>query len=271
MIAAGGASSPLRGNVHEHLSSPACRHPFRAGRTRRPRPDRAASRLRGGRSRRRDGRPGGGREIRRHRPVPAQCGRRSRGVEAPRRRHGADAARFQGRLSAILRKRLERPHQVDRIRRAGAADPGRHRGGGNVARVESRVQPVRDADAGRDRSAGARGFDGAQGEIPAEHGRRHVERHDEPDGAAGGFRSRGRAHEGRPPGRRHVQAAGPEDLHHLRRAGLHRKHHPSRPRTDAGCAGRRQGHFAVRRAEGNGGCGRLARRSQRRRLRIARA
>ncbi len=75
-----------------------------------------------------------------------------------------------------------------------------------------------------------RGLRCAEAKIPAEDGRRHVDRHDEPDRAAGGLGPRRGAHEGGPAGRRHVQAVRPEDLHHLRRARLHRQHHPPRAR-----------------------------------------
>ena len=107
-----------------------------------------------------------------------------------------------------------------------------------------------------------RGSAGAEGHVPAEHGRRHLDRHDEPHRAAGRIRPRRRAHARGPAGRRHVQALRPEDLHHLRRARLHREHHPSRARADARRARRRQGHIAVRRAQVSG---------QRRRQRSARA
>ena len=42
---------------------------------------------------------------------------------------------------------------------------------------------------------------------------------------------------------------GPEDLHHLRRARLHREHHPPRARAHARRARGREGHLAVRGAE----------------------
>ena len=48
---------------------------------------------------------------------------------------------------------------------------------------------------------------------------------------------------------RSLPAVRTEDLHHVRRARLHRKHHPPGAGAHARCARRRQGHFAVRRAE----------------------
>ena len=180
---------------------------------------------------------------------PLNVDRRSRGLAPAGRRQREDAAGLQGRLPAVLRQRLERSHQVDGVRRPGPAAAPRHRGRGDVALVEPRVQPVPDADAGRDRGDRASRLAEAQGALSPEDGRRHVDRHDEPHRAAGGLGPRGRAHARRSAGRRHVQALRPEDLHHLRRARLHREHHPPGARAHAGCAGRRQGHLAFRRAE----------------------
>ena len=161
--------------------------------------------------------------------------------------------------------------KTTRVRRPGPAAARRHRGRGDVALGEPRVRPVPAADAGRDRGDRAARLADAQGHVPAEDGRRHVDRHDEPHRAAGGLRPRGRAHARRAAGRRHVQALRPEDLHHLRRARLHREHHSPRARAHAGRAGGRQGHLAVRRAEVPGQRRRLARRAQRRALRVDRA
>ena len=62
-----------------------------------------------------------------------------------------------------------------------------------------------------------------------------------------------------------------EDLHLGRRARPRRQHHPSRAGAHRRRAGRDQGHLAVRRAEASGRRRRLARRAQRRRLRLDRA
>jgi hypothetical protein len=56
-----------------------------------------------------------------------------------------------------------------------------------------------------------------------------------------------------------------------RRARSRREHHPSGAGAHRGRAGRHQGHLAVRRAEVPGQCRRLARRAQRRHLRLDRA
>ena len=153
----------------------------------------------------------------------------------------------------------------------GLPQLARDGGRGNVAFVEPRLRPVSDADARRDRGDRVARVRRAEADIPAEHGGRHVDRHDEPDRAAGGLRSRGGAHARGAAGRRHVQALRHQDLHHLRRARLHRQHHPSRARAHAGCAAGGQGDFAVRRAEVSGQWRRVAGRAQRRRLRVARA
>ncbi len=62
-----------------------------------------------------------------------------------------------------------------------------------------------------------------------------------------------------------------EDLHHGRRARFHREHRASRACAPARCTGRRQRHFAVRRAEVQGRPRRQARRAQRARVRRDRA
>ena len=116
-----------------------------------------------------------------------------------------------------------------------------------------------------------RGTPALEAALSREDGGRHVDRHDEPHRAAGGLRSRRRAHARRAAGRRHVQALRPEDLHHLRRARLHREHRPPGARAHAGRARGRQGHLAFRRAEVPGQRRRQPRRAQRRPLRLARA
>ena len=212
----------------------------------------AAAGLRGGHAGRRHGDPRGSGEVRDRRARSAQRGRRPRRLAAPGRRHGD------------RRRPASRTPTGNSARTAGTGSPSdpeyggqglphaaRHRGRGDVAFVEPRVQPVPDADAGRDRGDRASAArEALKQQVPAEHGRRHVDRHDEPHRAAGGLRPRGRAHEGGAAGRRHVQALRPEDLHHLRRARLHREHHPPGARAHAGRARGRQGHLALRRAQG---------------------
>ena len=82
------------------------------------------------------------------------------------------------------------------IRRMAARDcpPRRGGGGGDVARRQHGVRAVPAADARRDRGAVAVRHRGAEGALPAEDGRGHLDRHDEPHRAAGRLRSCGRAH-----------------------------------------------------------------------------
>ena len=110
------------------------------------------------------------------------------------RRQGQDAGRLQGGVPAVCRKRLERPDQESRARRPGPAAARGHRGRGNVARRQHGVRAVSAADPGCDRGARALRLRRAEGDVPAEDGLGRVDRHDEPDRAAGGLRSRGGAH-----------------------------------------------------------------------------
>ena len=134
------------------------------------------------------------------------------------------------------------------------------------------VLAVPDADARRDRGARACAARTAQKrDLPAEAGRRRMDRHDEPDRAAGRLRPRRGAHPRGAAGRRQLPHHRPEDLHHLRRARPDRQHRAPRARAPARRAGRRQGHLALRRAEVPGQRRRHARRAQRRALRLDRA
>ena len=123
----------------------------------------------------------------------------------------------------------------------------------------------------RDRSDRAERLRRAEGEVPAEDGLRRMDGHDEPDRAAGRIRSRRRAHEGGSAGRRQLQALRQQDLHHVRRARLHRQHRPPRACAHADAPPGVKGislfvvpKFLVN-ADGSPG------RAQRRALRIARA
>ena len=69
------------------------------------------------------------------------------------------------------------------------------------------------------------------------------------------------AHQGGQAGRRQLQDHRHQDLHLLRRARSHRKHHPSGAGAHRGRAGRHQGRVAVRGAEDPGQCRWLAGRS----------
>jgi hypothetical protein len=78
---------------------------------------------------------------------------------------------------------------------------------------------------------------------------RRVDRHHVPDRAALRHRPGPAAHQGRAAARRQLQDHRPEDLHQRRRARPGRQHHPPGAGAAAGCAGRQQGHLAVRRAQ----------------------
>ena len=111
----------------------------------------------------------------------------------------------------------------------------------------------------------------AQAHLFAEDGCRRMDRHDESHRAAGRIRPRRDPHEGGAAGRRHLQALRQQDLHHLRRARLHRQHRPPGARAHARRAAGHQGPVAVRGAEGPGESGWQPRQPQRRALRLARA
>ena len=76
-----------------------------------------------------------------------------------------------------------------------------------------------------------------------------VDRHDEPDRAAGRLRRRRPDDEGRARRRRDVADHGPEDLHHLRRARPGGQHRAPRAGAGAGRAARDEGHLLLHRAE----------------------
>ena len=79
------------------------------------------------------------------------------------------------------------------------------------------------------------------------------------------------AHQGGAAIRRQLQDHRHQDLHLRRRARHDGQHHPSRAGADRRRARRHQGRVAVRGAEGDGQCRRLAGRAQRRHLRLDRA
>ena len=148
------------------------------------------------------------------------------------------------------------------------ADAGR----GDVACGEHGVRPVPAADAGRDRG------DRACAARPSRR-RRYLPKMvsgdwtgtmnlTEPQAGSDLAAVRTRAV---PQGDGSYKLFGQKIFITLRRARLHRQHRPPRARAHARRARRRQGHFAVPRAEVPGQRRRLARRAQRRALRVARA
>ena len=169
-------------------------------------------------------------------------------------------AGFQEGLRAIRRERLGRPHRAGGVRRTGDAAGARRRGQGNARFGESLVGQLSAAVARRDRSAAAARRGLAARSVPETDRRRPLDRHDVPDRAALRHRSRPAEDQGRTRRRRQLPHQRHEDLHHRRRARFHREHRASRARATARCAGRRERHLAVHRAEVQGRPRRQARR-----------
>ena len=111
----------------------------------------------------------------------------------------------------------------------------------------------------------------AEGDLPGEAGQWPMDRHHEPDGAAGRQRPGDGAKPRRAAGRWHLQGLRHQDLHHVRRARHGREHRAPRAGARRRRAGRRQGHQLVRRAEVHGRQRRRDWRAQRRALRQHRA
>ena len=93
------------------------------------------------------------------------------------------------------------------IRRPGHAAPRRGGRRRDVERVEHGLRALPDADRGRDRGDRVERLRHAQAHVFAEDGFRRVDRHDEPDRAAGRIRSRRDPHEGGAAGRRHATSS----------------------------------------------------------------
>ena len=176
-----------------------------------------------------------------------------------RERRRDHAAGLRRRLSPLGRGRLGRRVGAGRIRRHGAAASRQRRLHRDLERRLDGLRALPAADRGRDRRAQDLRLARAARHLSRGDGFRPLDRHDEPDRAAGRLRpQRGqdprRARRGRdlPPVR-------PEDLHHLRRARHGREHRPSRARPPARRARRHARAVAVPRAEIPGQAGRDAR------------
>ena len=111
---------------------------------------------------------------------------------------------------------------------------------------------------------------GAEGALSAEDGDRRMDRHHEPDRAALRHRSRPDPHQGGEAGRRQLPDHRHQDLHLGRRARSRRQYRASRAGAHRRRARGHQGPLAVRGAEIRAQGGRLARRPQRRHLRLDR-
>ena len=215
--------------------------------------------------------PARGRQVLRGGADPAQPRRRQGRLHAPRRRQRDHADRLQGRLQADGRGRLDRHLGAGRVRRPGPAGDADRRVVNEIPLLgQHGLRHVSGPDAGRDRRAARARLARAEGELSAEDGRRRMDRHHEPDRAALRHRSRPVAHQGGEAGRRQLQDHRHQDLHLGRRARPGREHRPSGAGAHRRRAGRHQGHLAVRRAEVHGQGRRLARRAQRRHLRLDR-
>ncbi len=184
------------------------------------------------------------------------------------RRH--HAARLEGHVQALVRGRLERARRSRGFRRAGPADDDV---GGSARNVELRLHGLRrraDADHGRGRGDRQARLRRAQGDLSGKARHRRVDGHDEPDRAAGRLRPRRAAHPRRAGGRRHLPHLRPEDIHHLRRARLHRQHRAPGAGAPARRTARNARHLAVPGAEVPAERRRHARRAQRSVLCLAR-
>ena len=171
-----------------------------------------------------------------------RAGRRRR--RALRKRGRNHAARIRRRLPPLGRSRLGRRLGAGGIRRHGPAAPRQRRLHRNLERRVDGVCALPAADRGRDRRAqGARLANPAR-RLSAGDDLRPLDRHDEPDRAAGRIRPQ-RGENPRRAGRgRDLSPFRPEDLHHLRRTRHGRKHRPSRAR--ASCPTRRPARAACR-------------------------
>ncbi len=155
------------------------------------------------------GDPRRGRQVRHRRARPAQLDAAT-SEGAQRRDDGTvkTPAGFERRLPAVLRERLERPVEESRLRRAGPAADRRHRGRGDVALANMAFDLCPLLTQGAIEALELVRHRRAEGALPAEDGGRRVDRHDEPDRAAGRLRSRRGAHARGAAGRRHYRIHG---------------------------------------------------------------
>ena len=148
----------------------------------------------------------------------AQPGRRRGRLQAQRRRIGDHAAGLQGSLGPVRRRRLDHASRAAGIWRAGAAVGGLDRDRRISLLSQPQLRDVQRPDPGRDRVAAGQGLGRAEGQICAEHGRRQMDRDDEPDRAALRHRPRPAQDQGRPQSGRQLFDHRHQDLHLVRRA-----------------------------------------------------
>ena len=177
---------------------------------------------------------------------------------------------FKDAYRADRRRRLDRHLGAERVRRPGPADVHDPAGQRVPVLGQPGLRDVSRPDPGRDRRDPGARHAGAEGALPAEDGGGRMDRHHEPHRAALRHRPRPDPHQGGEAGRRQLQDHRHQDLHLRRRARPGGEHRPSRAGAHRRRAGGHQGHLAVHRAEAAAQRRRLARRAQRRRLRLAR-
>ena len=195
----------------------------------------------------------------------AERDRRRRGLHPrPHDPRGPDPGRLQGRVREVRRRRLAGAQLRPGVRRPGAAAPAEPVLLRDAQFEQPGLDDVPGAVARRLRGAACARLGRAEGALPAEADQRRLDRHDVPDRAAVRHRPRPAAHQGRAAARRQLPAHRQQDLHLGRRARPGREHHPPGAGAPARCAGRLEGHFAVRRAEVQGQRRRQPRRAQRR-------
>ena len=181
--------------------------------------------------------------------VPGQSFRRPRRLQAQRRCDGHDAEGLQAGFRPVPRGRLAGLVRTGRIRRPGPALYAPHGHWRIYVIRQHGADHVSGPHPGRHCRHPRARHRRAEGNLPAENGRRRLDRHDEPDGAPLRYRSRPAPLQGRAAGRRLLQDFRPENLHLRWRTRHGRQYHPPGSRPYRGCTGRCEGHFAVHRAE----------------------
>ena len=171
--------------------------------------------------------------IRGRRPDTAQavleeCAKFNEGVVAPLNtdgdvkpsscegRRGHDHRRLQAGLPAVCRGRLAGRAAPGRVRRPGPAQDHRRGLHRDAQQRQPELRAVPAALRRRHRGLDDGGHARAAVDLHPEDGRRQLDRHDEPDRAAGRQRPGRGAHARRAAARRQLQALRHQDLHHLR-------------------------------------------------------
>ena len=140
------------------------------------------------------------------------------GCKRQRRRLGDHAAGLQGGLGPVRRRRLDDAPLAAGIWRAGAAVGRLDRDRRISLLIEPQLRNVQWPDPGRDRVAAGQGIGRAEGALRAQHGRRQVDRHDEPDRAALRHRPRPHQDQGRSQSGRQLFDHRHQDFHLVGRA-----------------------------------------------------